>query len=246
MLPGTGDPEALARGAATLESFGTTPEKLVGVETLQIACEFERDGADALLPPGLHPTRPPVLTWLVQRVPESPWGPFALAQCRVECRSGLRPRGFLRGGVIDNEGARAALAARWGYALELGEPRLLRGYDAIRARVAQGGASILELSLGDPMPLRSEDAYYVASVHLAHTPRGLRLVQVDPDFSVLRAERGRPQVERFEAEAWRCAGARPSDPIAASFSVADLTLPALRYVCRPDVLAFVGSERVDL
>jgi hypothetical protein len=38
---------------------------------------------------------------------------------------------------------------------------------------------------------------------------------------------------------------RPSDPIAASFSVANVTLPRLRYVCRPDVLAFEGSERVD-
>ena len=244
MLVGTGDPEALARAAATLAGFDTAPEKLLGVETLQIAFEVERAGADALLPPGLHPTRPPVLTWLVQRVPESPWGPFALAQCRIECRSGLRPRGFLRGGVIDNDAARAALAARWGYALALGEPRLARSYDEIRARVAAGGAPVLELALRDPMPLRNADAYYVASVHLAHTPRGLRLVQVDPDFDIARAERGRPLVDRFDAEAWGCAGARPSAPVSGSFSIADVTLPSLRYACRPDVLAFLGTERV--
>jgi hypothetical protein len=245
VLSGTADPERLARGAAALASFTTEPEKLPGVETLQIAWEIERAGTDALLPPGLHPTRPPVVTWLVQRAPESPWGPFALAQCRIECRSGLRPRGFLRGGVIDNAEARAALAARWGYALELGEPRLSRGYDEIRAGVGLGGRSILEAALRDPLPLRAADAYYVASVHLAHTPRGLRLVQVDPDFDVERAERGRPLVHHFDAEAWRCDGVRPSAPIAASFSVADVTLPALRYVCRPDVPAFVGTERVD-
>ena len=137
-------PGGLARGAATLASFATAPEKLLGVETLQIAFEVVRAGADELLPPGLHPTRPPVVTWLVQRVPESPWGPFALAQCRIECRSGLRPRGFLRGGLIDNEAARAALAARWGYALALGEaaprarlrrdPRARRGRGRRRAR----------------------------------------------------------------------------------------------------------------
>jgi hypothetical protein len=33
--------------------------------------------------------------------------------------------------------------------------------------------------------------------------------------------------------------------VAASFTLASVTLPALRYVCRPDVLAFEGSERVD-
>jgi hypothetical protein len=245
VLVGTGDPDALARGAATLAGFGTAPEKLLGVETLQIAFELERAGADALLPPGLHPTRPPVITWLVQRVPESPWGPFALAQCRIECRSGLRPRGFLRGGAIDNEAARAALAARWGYALARGEPRLARSYDEIRARVAVAGAPVLELAIRDPMPLRNADAYYVANVHLAHTPRGLRLVQVDPDFDVARAERGRPLIDRFDAEAWGCAGVRPSGPVSGSFSIADVTLPALRYVCKPDVLAFLGTERVD-
>jgi hypothetical protein len=245
MLVGTGNPEALARGAATLAGFATAPEKLHGVETLQIAFEAERGGADELLPPGLHPTRPPVVTWLVQRVPESPWGQFALAQCRLECRSGLRPRGFLLGGVIDNAAARDALAERWGYALALGAPRLMRGYDEIRASVALGGATVLELALRDPMPLRNADAYYVASVHLAHTPRGLRLVQVDPDFDVARAERGRPLAQHFEAEAWRCAGLRPSAPVSGSFSIADVTLPALRYVCRPEVAAFLGTERVD-
>ena len=27
--------------------------------------------------------------------------------------------------------------------------------------------------------------------------------------------------------------------------IADVTLPALRYVCRPEIAAFLGSERVD-
>jgi hypothetical protein len=246
VLTGTADPSALARGAATLESFGTEPVKLIGVETLQIAFELERAGSDALLPPGLHPTRPPVATWLVQRVREGPFGPFAMAQCRIECRSGLRPRGFLRGGVIDDEEARLALASRWGYALDLGELRLSRSYDEIRASVTRGGVSILEAALRDPMPLRGADVHYAANVNLAHTPRGLRLVQVDPDFDVGRAERGRALVDRFNAEAWRCAGVRPSVPVSASFTVADVTLPALRYVCRPDVLAFTGTERVDV
>jgi hypothetical protein len=245
VLVGSGDPARLARGAAVMEGFATAPEKLLGVETLQIAFEADRAGADELLPPGLHPTRPPVVTWLVQRVPESPWGPFALAQCRIECRSGLRPRGFLRGGVIDNAAARDALAARWGYPLALGTPHLVRSYDEIRASAELAGTKVLALALRDPMPLRSADAYYVASVHLADTPRGLRLVQVDPDFDVARAERGQPLVAHFAGEAFGCPGLRPSAPVSGSFSVADVTLPALRYACRPEVPAFLGTERVD-
>ena len=245
MLTGTADPEVLALGAATLDGFDTEPLKLHGVETLQVFCEIEREGSASLLPPGLHPTIPPAVTWLVQRVADSPWGAFRMAQCRIECRSGLRPRGFLRGGVVDDAEAGAELARRWGYALDPGAIRLERAYDRIRARVSLDGEEILDVALRDPMPLRNADAYYVASMHLAHTPRGLRLVQVDPDFEVERAERGRPVIQRFQAAAWRSEGVRPSYPVSASFSVATVTLPALRYVCRPDVLAFEGSERVD-
>jgi len=245
MLTGSADPAVLARGAPTLESFATEPLKLHGVETLQVFYEIESAGTASLLPPGLHPTLPPAVTWLVQRIAESPWGEFRMAQCRVECRSGLRPRGFLRGGVVDDEGAAAELASRWGYVLRPGEIRLDRAYDRIRATVTGEGRELLDLELRDPMPLRNADAYHVANMHLAHTPRGLRLIQVDPEFEVERAERGRPSLRSFDAAAWRCEGVRPSHPVAASFTLASLTLPALRYVCRPEVLAFEGTERGD-
>jgi len=245
MLRGTAEPSRLAKGAAALASFDTEPLKLLGVETLQVFCEIESAGADSLLPPGLHPTLPPAVTWLVQRVAGSPWGGFQMAQCRIECRSGLRPRGFLRGGVIDNPEAARELAARWGYALGRGEIRLERSYDRVHATALLGGETVLDLELRDPTPLLGADLFYVANVNLADSPRGLRLVQVDPDFEIERAERGRPVIRSFDATAWGAGGVRPSHPVSASFSRASVTLPALRYVCRPDVLAFEGSERVD-
>ncbi len=245
MLVGTADPQSLAQRAATLADFATEPLRLEGVETLQVFCEMERAGAESLLPPGLHPTLPPVVTWLIQRVTGSPWGPFGLAQCRIECRSGLRPRGFLRAGIIDNSAAAAELASRWGYCLRDGDVVLERGYDRSRARVTTLGEVILDVSLEDPQPLRSQDAYHVANMHLANTPNGLRLVQVDPDFEIERVERGRPTIHHFDAAAWDSVGVRPSHPVSALFTVGSVTLPSLRYVCKPDVLAFVGSERVD-
>ena len=245
MLIGSADPRILAARAARLEGFDTEPLKLPCVETLQIACEFASAGMEALLPPALHPTLPPVVGWLVQRVDSSPWGGFKLAQCRIECRSGLRPRGFLRGSAIDNPEAGAQLAARWGYSLRAAEIRLDRSYDRIRARVSADGRAILDVELRNPVPLRGADVFYVASMNLAHTPRGLRLVQVDPDFEVERAERGHPVLHGFEATAWDADGVHPTHPVSASFSIGGVTLPALRYVCRADVPAFEGSERVS-
>ena len=245
MLIGTADVEALGRVAPTLTAFDTAPLALDDVETLLFFSEIEREGSDALVPPGLHPTLPPAATWLVQRVPASPWGPFSLAQCRVECRSGLRPRGFLRAGLIDNAEAAAALEARWGFALGLAEVELSRGYDRVRATVDLADRRVLDLALSQPAPLGAGDIHYVASMHLAQTPRGLRLVQVDPEYEVTRAERGEPRLSEFDPDAWRSPGLRPSYPVAASFSISTLVLPALRFVCRPELLAFQGTEKLD-
>ena len=245
MLISTADVEALGRAAPTLLAFDTAPLALEGVETLLFFSEIERAGSDALVPPGLHPTLPPAVTWLVQRVPTSPWGPFRLAQCRIECRSGLRPRGFLRSGVIDNEKAAGALEAQWGFALGPGAVELSRGYDRVRATVDLEGRRVLELALSQPSPLAPGDIHFAASMHLAQTPRGLRLVQVDPDYQVTRAERGEPLLFEFDAEAWQSPGLCPSLPVAASFSIATMVLPALRFVCRPDLVGFVGTERLD-
>ena len=71
----------------------------------------------------------------MQRVGASPWGPFAMAQTRIECRSGVRPRGFLIAAVVDNAAAAAALSSRWGFRVMPGEVRLRRFYDQVRAEV---------------------------------------------------------------------------------------------------------------
>ena len=244
MLSGRAQPEAIASGCPTMADLGVAATPLEDVQTLQVLCEFESRLAQELLPPALHPTLPGVVGWMVQRVGASPWGAFHLAQARVECRSGVRPRGFLIGAVIDNAEAAAALAAGWGFRARLGAVRLRRYYDEVSAVVAVGGREVLALALRDPEPLAAADVQYVASMHLARTPRGLRLVQVDPAFAVERAERGEPVVDTFDGEAWGAPDLEPSYPISASLAAGAVTLPQLRFVCRPEVWAFDGTERV--
>jgi hypothetical protein len=197
-----------------------------------------------MLPPALHPTLPGVVGFMVQRVGVSPWGPFALAQMRIECRSGVRPRGFLVSAVVDNAEAAGALSSRWGFRVAPGEVRLRRFYDEVRAEVTIDGEPALVLGLRDPEPLSTADVQYVASMNLASTAKGLRLLQVDPAFELQRAERGEPQLTTFDGEAWGSAEIDPAYPISASLTAGAMTLPRLRYVCRADVWAFDGTERV--
>ena len=244
MLFGTADVDALAAGAPAMERLDTEPLTLPGTWVLQATFEMPLAARACLLPPGLHPTDPPLVSWFFFQCSDGPLGAFTLAQLRVSCRSGLRPRGFLVESVVDSTEAGRALAVGWGFRHRVGDVRVTRGYDAVTGTVRVDGRPAREIALRDPDPLGVHDVQYTASMHLARTPRGVRLVQVDPTFAVARAERGRPHLLAFDAAAWGDARIAPTHPVSASIVLADVTLPRLRYLCRPDVWAFDGTESV--
>jgi hypothetical protein len=221
------------------------PLELEGAEILQVLYEMPGHCREPLLPPALHPTDPPVVAWLLYRCPSSPWGPFAMAQTRIECRSGLRLRAYLVSAVVDNEKAAEALRRSWAYAPRAGVITWRRHYDEVRVAVEIGAGVALEVVVSDPDPLAPEDVQYVAGMHAAKTAKGLRLLQVEPRHRLSRAERGRPRLLRFDAAACGDARIEPVHPISASLAVAGITLPPVRFVCRPDVLGFEGTEVVS-
>jgi hypothetical protein len=244
MQVGRADAQAHAEGAPELTDLKVEAVELEGVEWLQVLAEFKADSVLDILPPALHPTVPAVVSWLVYRCADSPWGGFSLAQTRVECRSGTRPRVLLIGGVIDNAKAGEALGRGWGFRVRAGEIDFRRGYDGSDVRVRQGGHEILSIGLRRPVMLPPEVVQLVSSLHPAITPRGYRLVQVDPVYRLERAERGEPYLDEFDAKTWGDERIDPHYLVSAAVGVADVTLSKLRYLCRPDELAFSGTEPV--
>jgi len=242
MLIGTGDPARLADGAARIEAFDAAPLAFPGVEVLRAFFEIARAGIETYFPPALQASLPPLVCFEVWRCASGPLGPFQLAQVRLTCRSGLRGRLLLIGSACDSPRAGEALRAGWAFAPRSGSIELQRGYDRIDARVALAGSTALELSLLDPLPLGTGDIQFMSNVHPAQTPRGLRLLQVDPEYACARNERGRAVLRAFDAAAWGEPRIRVTLPLAATFSQADVTLGPLRFASRPELSAFVGSE----
>jgi hypothetical protein len=199
---------------------------------------------EPLVPKGLHPTNPATLIVLAWRCAQSPWGAFTLVQLRAGCRSGVRTRGFVVAAACDSPAAARELASGWGFPARAAEIELARGYDACTLRVALGGRSALELEAQDPDPLAPGDVQYTGTLTLAHTPRGLRLVQIEPRTELARAERLRPRLLGFDAAAWGHAALTPYYPVSASLGVGEIEIPPVRFVCRADVLAFEGTEAV--
>jgi hypothetical protein len=242
MLIGTADARDLVPDPPTLDAFATESVVLPGATVVQFISEIRVSGRESSLPSGLHPTNPPSVVFQFWDCPESPWGPFRMAQGRVACRSGLRPRGFVQGCVTDSPAVAEALRSQWGFPATAGEIVVDRGYDRVRSEVAVGGRTVFAFTGRDPDPLGNGDIAFTATVALAQTPRGLRLVQIDCDYSASRAERVRPVVDAFEPGAWLPASIDVTWPISAAVAIADITLEPHRYVSKPDELAFTGTE----
>jgi hypothetical protein len=245
MLVGTASIEELARNVTTVAAWRDESVKLDDVEIVQAMFELPYAAREAVLPPALHPTNPPTMVLQAWRAGDSPWGAFELAMVRVQCRSGLRPRGLVIASVIDNDAAAHALADGWGFAPTIGDVRVRRFYDATTVEVAVGGRTILELRGADPDPLGPGDVNYSSTLHLANTPNGLRLVQLDVTADLDRAERMHSEAVMFDAEGWGTPMLEPRQAVSASVGVGRLVLERVRYCCKPDVLAFEGTETIS-
>lgn len=243
-LSGTLDYTARLAEAPQLANFDAGPWEISGVEMLQVTFEIDQRAMTSLLPPALHPTIPPAVLFTLAQYPESPAGPFVLAQVRIGCRASALPRGFLLRAYCDSAKACDALSSMWGYDCRPGDVRLRRYHDRITGTVALDGADVLRISLLDPEPISGADVQYVANMNLARGPEGAALVQVDPSYRFERAERGRPEVSLFEREAWAAAGVDPAWPMAASFTKVDTGFPKIRYVLDPAVPAVAGTRKV--
>ncbi len=200
---------------------------------------------EALFPPGLTPTLPVLAVLALWRADAGPLGRFGLAQLRLSCRSGVRPRQLLVASFAEGEPARAALNARFGFGARPAKVRLERFYDRVEGGVEVDGRAALDVSAQAPLPLAASDVQFFSSMHPAETPKGLRLVQIDAEAAVARAERGKPRLEHFDPAAFGLPdGARLAYPVAAFVALCDVSLPRIRFLCRPDVPAFAGTERI--
>jgi hypothetical protein len=238
---------ALDAHLPAMPDLDTEAWSLPGTDILQIAFEVPR-ATGALLPCAMHPAIPPYATILVSRYPESPAGPFVLAQLRLMARAGAHPRGLVLGAVASTREAAEALRQRWGFPAVAGPVALRRRHDRVTATVTREGDTVLECALVDPEPISGGDVQYIHSVTLARAPldgeTAPRLIQVDPRYTFHRAERGRPAVSRLEASAWNADGVRPLHPIAATLCTCDTDLPRIRFVMDPEVPVVRGTRRI--
>jgi hypothetical protein len=240
-LYGTSSVEQALGDVPVMASLDTQPADLPECHVLQVMYESRTADVLRLLPPALHPTIPPIISVLAYHCDSSEFGPFTLAQLRVHGRAGARGRGLLTSSVTDSAGAAEVLRARWGYNCSVGSVEYRSYQDRIELLVADGAKSF-SAALEAPEPIAPGEVQYTVNVHVADTPVGRRLVQVDPEFAMHRADRGRPRLDGFSPGEWNMPGLAVSIPVSASRTVADVVLPKLRYLMVPGLPAVQGTE----
>jgi hypothetical protein len=89
---------------------------------------------------------------------------------------------------------------------------------------------------------------YIASVHLAQVTGldrpGPRLVQVDPRYTIHKAERDRPELHCLDEDAWHCQNFRAVNPVIGTFTTVDTDLPQIRFVMEPEIPVIHGTTRI--
>jgi Acetoacetate decarboxylase (ADC) len=244
---GTLDVAKWAKFAPTINGYKTEALVLKGANILELHIEIDDEPADALIPKTMHPSIPSYAVFNVVSYPDSPWGPFALAEVRVAGRTGVRPRSFVLSSICNNEEATNALASRWGYPTQLGDVKLDLRHDRVVGKASLDGKPVLDCELLDRDAISGADIQYIASMHLARNKEDgkLVLVQVDPEYTFSKAERGKPRVGFLDEDAFHAgANLRLANPIAACFAVGDATLPRIRYICDPELPALQGTTKV--
>ena len=207
---------------------------------VQATFELAGVGREPILPAGLAPTVPTLLTFLSVHVPDGPLGPLSFAQARLSCRSGVRARALVVASEVEGTSATVEqLTEGWGLGGRSGAVRLDRRYDRVTVEVPAWG---LVLAVADLSPIGAGDIQYVAGLHPVTTTDGeSRLAQVELDVALERAERGRPELVTYDGLLVGSRRVRPVHPVAATVAAGTFTLPRIRYLLDPELPPHLGT-----
>jgi len=219
--------------------------ELPDAQFLQINWEVLDEGAIELTPPSLHPSIPPFASLFAGHYPESPVGPFSLVQVRLVVRAGIRPRGLCLGAVCDSPVATAALREHWGFPVENGDVTFARRHDQVRFTAAVDGRTVADLGVHTADVINGSDLMTFDNLNVVDVDGRPTLIQIDPEYTIQQADRGRPSVSLPDPQALGMRGLlRLASPIIGFTFRADTDLVPVRFTIDVVEPALTSGKRV--
>lgn len=213
------------------------PWKLPGARVLKVMYETDAEPLLTWLPPRLTRSSPPYAVITVADYPDTPIGPFCLAAQYLGCRAGFFIRALTLQAIADGPKAMAALREVWGYPCAAGTVTLAP--DGRAASVDGESGVLARIQVTDLEPVEPELPRFDPLLNLRLFPSledGRRhdlvqMVQIDPDYAVNTAHRGRARVElpaAGDALGWTVLPVR--NVISAVYCEMHTELPTARFV----------------
>ena len=244
---GSLDVATIAGDVPEVFSLDTPTWEMENAQFLQINWEVEDGAALALTPPSLHPSIPPFASFFAGHYPESPEGAFSIVQVRLVVRAGIRPRALCLGAVCDSAAAVEALRDHWGFPVQLGDVELSHRHDQVRVSAALDGRTVAELAVHTADVINGGDLMTFDNLHLVRLADGEdpKLIQVDPEYTIHQADRGRPTVSLPDPNALGMNGAlRLTSPIIGFTFRADTDLVPVRFTIDSRKPAVTSTNRL--
>lgn len=243
---GSFDATSLAGAVPRLAGLAGEAWVQKGGQVLEHRTEIERAPGDLLVPQSVRAAIPPWGSITVSRWAESPAGPFALAELSVVVRIGARGALFHLGGFCDSEPARALLAERWGMRLAPAEILLEELYYQVTATVIAEARTVLALRFTGREPLPGTRLSVPPLLVLATLDDRLILAGAPLDAATHRNERGRGELQSFDAAAFGAPAFRPTSPMTCTWGTVDLTRLPIEFTVDPvrpaeDSLVVLGA-----
>ena len=219
--------------------------EMENAQFLQINWEVDDAGALLLTPPSLHPSIPPFASFFAGRIPESPVGPFSLVQVRLVVRAGIRPRALCLGAVCDSPGAVAALREHWGYPVQLGDVVAASRHDQVRFTASVDGRLLVDVAVHTADVINGSDLMTFDNLNLVRYGGENKLVQIDPEYTIHQADRGRPEVNLPDPNALGMQGhLKLTAPIVGFTFRADTDLVPVRFTIDAVEPALSSTKRI--
>jgi hypothetical protein len=230
--------------APTVEKLATSAEEFAIERCTVLSFTHEIDitlGFD-VTPKALHPSIPSYCQVIFRQHPDGPIGPFTTAELRVNARAGTHYLGYCIGAFTDSAKAVELLIARYGVPLVLADVKVERTYFGVRGTVVANGRAVFDGMLERPHYISGSDVLYTPNLNLAHVAGKPKLVLQEMEYTIGKAERGKPVIQQFDAAAFGDARVKLRQALPATVTDCLVRYTGVRFLIDPDMPALSGTE----
>lgn len=240
-----------------LQTAGLEPPKIdalatendawsAGAEILTFTHEIDTQRGFKTLPAALHPSLPPYVQIVFRKIDGGPFGPFKSAEVNVRGRSTIHQVGFTVAAYADSSAAVDWLRDRYGQPARVADIRFDRRYYGVECGIELDRECAFRGRMEHLHYISPADVLFTHSMTLARLPdERVRLVQVELEYELERAERGTARIDTFDADVIGepnlvLRNALPPTLVQAR----ELAFRGVRYLVDPDLPAMQGTERI--